>query len=631
MLSCASVTALLGGIHGFTQLHRGLGQGVGLFADGFRIGALLGRLQVVDGGLDSGLFSFANLIAMFGQSLFGRVDQGIRRVDGFDQFLAGLVSSRIGFGFLDHVLDIRIRQAAVGLNTDRVLLVGRLVLGSHVHDAVGVDIEGHLDLRHAARCRRNTHQVELTQDLVVRSHRTLALEHADGHGRLVVLGGREDLGLLGRDGGVALDQRGEHTAQGLDAQGQRGHVQQQHVLDVALQNASLNGSAQSHDFIRVHTLVRLLAEVFLHGFLNRRHAGHTTDQHHFVDVRSLQAGVGQSLLARLDGAGDQIFDQSFQLSARQLDVQVQRARGVHGDERQVDLVLGGRGQFLLGLFSLFLQALKGEFVRTQVNALLLLELVGEVVDQTHVEVFTAKEGVAVGRLHFEHAVADLEDRDVEGTTAEVVNGDLLTVVLVQTIGQSGSGRLVDDAQDFEAGDLAGVLGGLTLGVVEVGRNRDDGLGDGLTQIGLGRFLHLGEGEGRNLLRRVVLAVGLDPGVAVRALRDFEGNHVLVLGHNRIAKGAADQALDGEEGVGRIGDSLTLCGLTHQNFTTVLDGDHRRGGASALGVFDHLGVGAVHDGDARVGGTEVDADNLGHGLVFFTPCGGRCGGLEKRRA
>ena len=59
----------------------------------------------------------------------------------------------------------------------------------------------------------------------------------------------------------------------------------------------------------------------------------------------------------------------------------------------------------------------------QVDALLLLELVGQIVDEPHVEVFAAEEGVAVGRLHLEHAVADFEDRDVEGAAAEVVDRD----------------------------------------------------------------------------------------------------------------------------------------------------------------------------------------------------------------
>jgi hypothetical protein len=72
-------------------------------------------------------------------------------------------------------------------------------------------------------------------------------------------------------------------------------------------------------------------------------------------------------------------------------------------------VCSRRRQLDLGLFGGFLQALQRQLVLAQVDALLLLELVGEVVDDAHVEVFAAEEGVAVGRLHLEHAVADLED------------------------------------------------------------------------------------------------------------------------------------------------------------------------------------------------------------------------------
>ena len=81
-----------------------------------------------------------------------------------------------------------------------------LSLADDVDDAVGVDVEGDLDLRHAARRRRDADEVELAEQLVVGRHLALALEDADGHRGLVVLGGREDLALLGRDRGVAVDQ-----------------------------------------------------------------------------------------------------------------------------------------------------------------------------------------------------------------------------------------------------------------------------------------------------------------------------------------------------------------------------------------------------------------------------------------
>ncbi|MGY3077703.1 hypothetical protein ACVWZZ_004074 [Bradyrhizobium sp. LM6.10] len=295
-----------------------------------------------------------------------------------------------------------------------------------------------------------------------------------------------------------------------------------------------------------------------------------------------------------------------------------RAGLVRGDEGQVDLGLRRRRQLDLGLFSGFLQALQRELVVAQVDALLLLELVSEIADQAHVEVFAAEEGVAVGRLHLEHAVADFENRDVERAAAEVVHGDRTGLGLVQTISERSRGRLVDDAQHFKARDLAGVLGRLALGVVEVGGNGDDGLIDLLAEMSFRGLLHLLQDEGRDLRGRVGLAVGLDPGVAVGSLHDLVRNELLVLLDHRVVVAAADQALHCEEGALGIGDGLALGRLADEALTVVGHGDDRRRRAHAFGILDDFGVLAIHYGDARIRGTEVDPDDLSHGpdiLVF----------------
>ena len=252
------------------------------------------------------------------------------------------------------------------------------------------------------------------------------------------------------------------------------------------------------DLVRVDALVRLAAEELLHLLDHLRHARHAADQHHLVDLGGRQAGVLQRGAARRDRLLDQVLDQRLQLGAGELDVQVLRPGRVGGDERQVDLRLHRRGQLDLRLLGRFLQALQGQPVVAQVDALLLLELVGEVVEDPLVEVLAAEEGVAVGRLHLEDAVADLEDRDVEGAAAEVVDGDRAGALLLQAVGERRGGRLVDDAQHLEAGDLAGVLGRLALAVVEVGGNGDHRLLDLLAEVALGGLLHLLQDEGGNL-------------------------------------------------------------------------------------------------------------------------------------
>ena len=177
---------------------------------------------------------------------------------------------------------------------------------------------------------------------------------------------------------------------------------------------------------------------------------------------------------------NEIVNESFELRTGEFQCKMLRARRIGRDVGQVDFGLGCRGKLDLGLFGCFLEALQSELVLFQVNALLLLELVCQILDETHVEIFTAEEGVTVGGLHFEHAIPDFKDGHVERAAAEIVNGDCACLALIEAVSECRRRRLIDDAQNFEAGNLAGILGCLTLGVIEIGRNRDDGLGYFLT-------------------------------------------------------------------------------------------------------------------------------------------------------
>lgn len=77
-------------------------------------------------------------------------------------------------------------------------------------------------------------------------------------------------------------------------------------------------------------------------------------------------------------------------------------------------------------------------------------------------------GVTGGGEDLEDAVVDGEERDIEGSTSEIVDDDLrFAALLVETVGDGGSGGFVDDTEDLETGDGTGILGGLTLSVIEV--------------------------------------------------------------------------------------------------------------------------------------------------------------------
>ena len=171
------------------------------------------------------------------------------------------------------------------------------------------------------------------------------------------------------------------------------------------------------------------------------------------------------------------------------------------DERQVDGRAHRGGELDLGLLRRLVQPLQRHLVDAQVDALALLELRDHPVDDGLVEVVAAQVRVAVGGADLEHALPEVEDGDVEGAAAEVEHEDRLVVLLVEAVRERGRRGLVDDAHDLEAGDLAGVLGGLALRVVEVRRHGDDRLVDLLAQVLLGVPLELLQDHRGDLWRR----------------------------------------------------------------------------------------------------------------------------------
>ncbi|EKE74482.1 NAD-specific glutamate dehydrogenase [Celeribacter baekdonensis B30] len=604
--------ALFSLINGLTELHGSVSHVLNARTDFIRVFGFKLIFERSNRKFDGFNGGRINLVVVLFDRLFSRVNEAFGLVFRFDQCFAGLIGVGICLGVFDHFLDVLIGEATRGLDRDLLLFAGAFVFGAHLDDTVGVDVKGHFDLRHAARCGRDAFEVELAQHFVVGGHLAFTLEHAKCHGGLVVLGGGEDLRLFGRDRGVAVDQTGEHATQRFDANGQRGHIKQQHVFHVTLQYAGLNGGAHGNHFVRVHTFVRLFAEEFGHLFDDFRHTGHPANQHDFVDVRGGETGIFESSLTRFDRVFDQVVHKAFQLRTGQFDHEVKRRAGgrVHGNERLVDLGLAGGRQFDLGFFSRFFEALKGHFVFGQIDAMLFFELTREVVHDAHVEIFTTKERVAVGGLHFKHAITEFEDGHVECPAAKVIDRDGFGFGFVEAIGQSRSCRLVDDPQHFEASNLTGVFGGLALGVVKVSRNRDDGLGHFFAEIGLGGFFHLAENKGGDLRRRIFVATHFNPSVTIAAIDDAVGNEALVLFHFGVTDATTDQTFDGEHCVLRVGHSLTFGRLTNEAFI-VGKADDRRRGTCTFSIFNNPGLRTIHDGNAGVGGPEVDTDDFGH--------------------
>ena len=380
---------------------------------------------------------------------------------------------------------------------------------------------------------------------------------------------------------------------------------------------ALHRSTHGHGFVGVHVAAGLFAKEFFNLVLHLGHAGHAADQNHVVNVAHAHAGVFDGGAAGGNGALNQLVYQAFELGAGELDVEVLGARSVSRDVGQVDIGLGGARELNLGLFGGFFEALQGQHVLGQIDALLFFELGNDVVDDALVKVFATQEGVAVGGQHFKLLfavdVGNFDDGHVERTATQVVHRNFAVALagFVEAKGQSCRGGLVDDALDVEARNATCVFGGLALRVVKVGGHGNHGLGHGFAQVIFGGFFHLAQHLGADLRRGQLLVAHLNPGIAVVGCHNGIGHEVDVFLDFFFGELAANQALGSVHRVAGVGDSLALGRCTHQNFAVFLVRNDRWGGTRTFAVFNHACGVAFHNGHARVGGAQVDTNNLAH--------------------
>eukprot|EP01084_Bolivina_argentea_P109170 195125_1 len=460
-------------------------------------------------------------------------------------------------GLGDHALDVALGEAALVVGDgDGGRLAAALLLSGDVEDTVGVDVEGDLDLGGTAGGGGDAGEVEVAEEVVGGGHLALALVDVDLDAGLLVLSGGEDLGLLGGDGGVALDEGGHHASDNLDTVGQGGDVEQEETLGglglTSGQDVGLDGGTVGDSLIGVDGLVELLTveEVRDQG-LDLGDTGGATDQDDVVDGALVHLTVLHDLLDGLEGVAEEVAAHLLEAGTGDgaLEVDVVE-EGVN-----LDGGLGNAGEGALGTLAGGAQTADGTVVAGHVALVLALELLHEVGDHAVVEVLTTQMGVTSGGLDLEEAANDGQEGNIEGTTTQIEDQDvaLLLILGVQAVGDGGGGGLVDDTEDLKVGDLTGILGGLTLVVVEVGGHGDNGLLNLLAELDLSNFLHLHEDHGGDLLGVELLGltveVDLEQGLVVSLGDNLEGPVLHVGLDGLIGELAADQALGVEDGVG----------------------------------------------------------------------------------
>jgi hypothetical protein len=352
------------------QFVRSLQQLLARLLDEFDVRALERFLGGLDLRLDVGAFLSRHLVAGFAERLLHRVDRVVGLVPRFRLLSAGPLVSRGGLGVAHHAIDLVSRQCRAARDRHRLFLAGRHVLRGHVDYPVRVDVEGHLDLRHATRRRRQTDELEAPERTNTRRirHLALALQDVNLDRRLVVRGRREDLGPASRDVCVPLDQLRVDVSERLHPHRERRDIEKEDLLHVALDDRCLDGCADRDGFVRIDALVRLFAGQAPHELLHHRHTRRAADEDHVAQISGRHARVADRLLERGLQLLDEVGCHLLEARTRQRRLEVERTFGGGRHEGEGDRRLLRLRELDLRLLRCFLQPLEGHAVLRQIDA-----------------------------------------------------------------------------------------------------------------------------------------------------------------------------------------------------------------------------------------------------------------------
>jgi len=515
----------------------------------------------------------------------------------------------------DHLFDFLLGESSLIVgNGNLVLFTSSLIDSRDVKDTVGINIEGDLNLWNTSWGWWDSLKVEFTENMVILGHLSLSFKDLNEDTWLVLSIGGESLGLFGWDGGVSLDNISHNSSSGLDTLGKWCNIEEKELLSLLVtlsgKDGSLNGSTESDGLIWVDGLVEVLSveEIGEHR-LNLWDSGGSTDEDDLVDLTFTNTGVLQDVLDWWHTFSEKIHAKLLELGSGNVGVVVL----TFSKSLALNWGLMCCGENSLGLLALGSESSESSGVLGDIDTRFLLEVSEAEVDELVVEILTTQVSVTVGGLDLEDTFLNGEEGDIESTTTKIEDEDVLFLLRlsIETVGNGCGGWLVDDSEDVESRDGSGILGGLSLGVVEISWDSDDGRLDGLSEVGFGDFLHLDQNHGGDFLSLEFLGLALvlddDSWLIVGTSLDFEWPELDVSLDGLLSKLSADESLGIEDSVGGVSGSLVLSRVADESLL-VSEGDVGWGGVQTLIVGDDFDLVVHPHSDAGVGGSEIDSDS-----------------------
>src|ERR1700674_231286 len=206
---------------------------------------------------------------------------------------------------------------------------------------------------------------------------------------------------------------------------------------------------------------------------------------------------------------------------------------------------------------------------------------------------------------------ELEYGNIKRAAAKIVDGHAAALLFVQAVGERSGSRFVDEPQNFQAGDFAGVLRSLALRVVEISRHGDNGTIDCLAEKSFRPVFQLAENERRNFRWCEEFFAQHDANdVFARGIDAKRKKLQLAL---NIGGTAAHQTFHGIDRALGLGQKTAARWLAHDDAAVRVKAHNRGTERVAVRTGDTLRLAclAVHVSHQAIRCSQIDSDDSAH--------------------
>ena len=172
------------------------------------------------------------------------------------------------------------------------------------------------------------------------------------------------------------------------------------------------------------------------------------------------------------------------------------------NERQVNICCCLVRQLNFCIFRSFTKTLHCHCISRKINSSVFFKFTDKPVRNNTVPVITTKMCITVCSFYFYNFICKFKNRNIKSTATKVINSDcpFFAFVFVKTKCKGSSRRFVDNAFYIKTCNFTSIFCSLTLSVVKISRNCNNGLCNFLTKIIFCSFLHFLQNESTDFLR-----------------------------------------------------------------------------------------------------------------------------------